>query len=328
MLNSVDQCVHRAVKQSSDTFNICGMIYDGVFEHILDKLGTFNIFAEKASLIHNWPCDDWPNNLTLFDQSLSGAVNVGLDLLLINNRSIQASVGEAVSHMLHCPMIVVDHELPNHNTAPKLRKYANTQAPDALYVSPHHIISEEWFYLESGLRHANIPYGFPEVEYNEDKSTNVLVVGDYASVDYELVDKMMKTSSNIKGLGNNQLTEPYENFANVEYNMNDSMVCITAAPSHRPPLLAMLAASYGCAVVTNKTLWTTSIFTDEENVILFNGIDDMYSKAKTLARDPKKAKELGLAGQQVIREKFNVDVARRGWLAAVNELKNQAYVIK
>ena len=143
-----------------------------------------------------------------------------------------------------------------------IRKFVNEKTPkNATYVVPNTIVSDAWDYNRSNIGTYEIPYGFDIV--NTEKVNNVLVVGDYNEQDFQLIDIAMDSHPSAYGIGYNSNTKEYSNFSELLEHIDKAKICITLTSKNKPPLLAMLAASRGCCVITNSTAWSKEVFGDK-----------------------------------------------------------------
>lgn len=324
MINSLDQIVYRTRRSTQDPCNFIYMPYDGLFENIMDSYGVpFNFYTQTTSMLNDWKCKDWPPSTFKFYGNYSQISEIPIDLILVNNRNIQAVAAAKIARQLHCPLLMIDHELPSESSNSAMRKYVNSRIPkETIFVSTHEVVNKEWCYEPTYY----LPYGFTYYDSSGERELDVLVVGDYEKQDQNIVKQMMETTSNIKGVGFNDSTEPYSSFSSLRDAMRDAKICLMAVEPNKPPLLPLLAASQGCVVVTNKTPWTEAVFTDRETAILFDQFSDMKKLIKDIIPATILLKDIKNNAKKMMMKKFSPTASLMQWDFILQDLNRKAYI--
>ena len=86
----------------------------------------------------------------------------------------------------------------------------------------------------------------------------------------------------------------YESIETITNSMSSSRIYVGATRECSPPLDSMMAASYGCTVVLNKTRYSEYIFTDQENAVLYSDPKHLLEILKELKEDKEKTNKIGV----------------------------------
>lgn len=324
MKNSVDNVVHSAMRSIGEQLNCIYFPYNGHFEWML-KSTTMKLHCPKDSLVHEWPCNNWPENTNWLPGGIEFIPNrIDIDAIIVNWRKDQSLKAEKIADIFHLPLIIIDHELPSEESNTNLRKYVNSRMPKkAVFVSVSNVVNDEWKYNKE-MEVVQIPYGFSVPEAIT-KENDVLVVGDYHADDTELLNEMLNSHPNTKCLGYNGHGVPYKTLDEITIEMAKSKICITASESTCPPFLAMTAAAAGCAVVTNQTRWTKCIFEHNDTVMFFDSVKDIKKHIRTLITNKSKLDDMAMKGKQIIIDNYSIEKFRQNWINFMADISTRIY---
>ncbi len=327
MKSGIDHVIHAAMRKNLEQFNVLYFPYDGWNEWMFNNT-DIKAYTAKDALVYDWPCDDWPDNINMLPKGMLQIPNrIDLDAVVCNFRKDQVFQAEKIANIYHIPLILVDHELPNKSSNDNLRRYVHSRMPkQTIFVATHGIVVNEWKYPKEGCDAFVIPYGFV-CERRALKSNDVLVIGDFSPEDRPLLNDMMNSDANVKGIGYNpRVTEPYSSFKEVENHLRTSRIVITASPETRPPMLALMAMAMGCVVITNKTRWTDTVIAHEENGMLFERSSDIKKIVKTLLNDHDLTRQLAGRGQEYIIDQFSPKKYVDSWTHLLRKVTKKVYI--
>ncbi len=324
MKNSVDNVTHSVMRRSGEGLNCIYFPYNGYFEWMLN-LTTMKLHCPKGLLVHEWPCNDWSKNTNWLPGGIEFIPNrIDIDAIIVNWRKDQSLKAEQMADILHLPLVIVEHELPAADANTNLRKYVNSRMPKkAVFVSVSKVINDEWKYNKD-MEVVQIPYGF-NIPEPITKEHDVLVVGDYHAEDAELLNEMLNAHPNTKCLGYNGHGTPYKTLDEITTEMAKSRICITASEATYPPFLAMAAAAAGCAVVTNQTKWTESIFEHDDTVMFFDSIKDIKKHVRRLITEKNKLENMAMKSKQIIIDDYGIEKFIQNWISLMADISTRIY---
>jgi len=306
MKHGIDNVIYSALKSNEDPINILYMGYDGIFDTILSTTPNTNFFIYKPKALCRFWGAPLSNKFTYIDNFYNIPNRIDLDVIICNDRKEQIFVAEKMSHHLHIPIVVVEHNLPSSKSKPSLRQYINSRMPNSRCVIPHKTIKDEW-YMSDDVD--IIPYGIP-IQKRIIKHKNVVVVNNFQDSNSDVLNKLLTISVDTIGVGyNGGRTQEYKHFGELIEFIRSAVVCITLVDEDGPPFIPLLAMGCGTVVLTNKTRWTTQIITEGENGFLFDGLKDARKKCKSILGDKDLVEDVIYNAYQYIsnnheREKF------------------------
>jgi len=325
MKDAIDNVINKAIRKPGDDTNLLYIPYDGNFEWMMSSVPV-RLYAPSNSLSREWPCNNFPQSLNWLPAGANFIPNrIDIQAVVVNFRKEAVHNAAGIAHRFHVPLVIVDHELPTKEASSNLKRFINSQLPPgSVYVTPHSMVNESWAYSDT-MESYNIPYGFEKQEQSI-KQNDVLVVGDYAPEDAGLLSELLNCHTKVMGIGHNgSRTTPYTSMKDLIYHMSNSQVCVVIFQEHRPPFFAMLAAACGCAVVTNRTRWTESVFENKTNAILFDNIDSVKRLVRELIHSDT-LDDMALAGQEMIERDHSINKFRDGWIDLLNDLSTRIYI--
>ena len=302
--------------------NVFYMPYNGVYEWMhKDIFSHLNFITMTQFCINRWDSNDWPDHIK-FDDVLN---DYTFGVTFLNNRNIQTSESEKFSNHFHIPTIIVDHELPTNTASYNLREFTNLVLSKHTLVFPHPIIKKEWAEYSCVGKSEYIPYGITPKEL-VDKKEDVFVAGDYDPADYRLLNSMLELSGKNSMGYNNGMTQEYREFQQIEHKMATAKIFLAGYKPLSPPLLSMIAASYGCLPVLNRTVWSESVFEDGKTALLFDDIISMKRKVKSVLNNPIKLESMSQDARDSIICKFNFEVCKKAWGELIKSKLREAFI--
>ena len=324
MKTPLDRTISSVLKKD-DNLNILYFGYDHIFEHMISSIGA-NFYTVKNAAAHNTQYE-LPSNFTFLPYGMGFVPNrIDIDLLICNSRR-QLKTAIETSDRHHIPLVLIDHELPTQSSKRNLRKYINSQISDnVMYVAASDLVLDEWT-IDDNKVIPMIPYGF-NVSPSIIRNNNVLVVGDYHSSDYGLLDTMLSCDNNAIGIGNNgSHTINKTHLDELANAMNQSRICLVATNESQPPLLQLMAMAHGCVVVTNKTRWTSSIIQDGINGFLFEKQSDIKKIVKVILNNQsvREGDEVSFNAKSIIETNYNFETFKNNWLNKLVDTSKRIY---
>ncbi len=327
MKSSMDHVIHTAIHKEGGELNLIYMPYDGMFEWMMSTL-PYKLYAPQNTSVYQWQCNNWPSNINWMPQGVKALPNRGdISGVVVNWRKDHAFTGEQMADQFHIPLIMVEHELPDASANQNLRNFVNSKMPNkAVFVTTHRVVRDEWD-LDDSMEAFNIPYGFV-VQDNKDilKDKEVLVVGDYSRGDSQMLEEMLSCVPDVTGIGYNQGTKEYSTLNEIILQMRRYKICITASQPNRPPLLAMMAAACGCAVVTNETRWTKAIFTEGKTALFFDAVSEIKKLVRTLTQSSELVDDMSIRSRKMIFKDHSMSAFIKNWTNLIQTLSKRVYI--
>lgn len=328
MKSGIDHVIHAAIRKPATEVNALYLPYDGWFEWIFQNSGV-RCYSSAEATAYDWLCGEYPPNINLLPKGMNYIPNrVDLDVVICNHRKDQVIKAANVADAYHLPLILIEHELPFETSKSNLRQYVNSRMPKrVVHVVTDQLVNEEWGLHNTDREVVHIPYGLVGFG-SEVRDIEVLVFGDYTINDYSLLELMLASHPKSVGFGNNPGTgtQPFKKFKEVQKALGRSKVCLTAHSSMRPPFGMFLAMAAGCAVITNKTRWSSRFIEHGKTGFLFERGADIKKVVKDVCADEALKERVGMAGRKAILEQFSVDKFQSGWHNLIEQLSTRTYV--
>lgn len=350
MKNYVDQVMHSALRKTGQEVNTIYYPFDGLFENIF---GTIPVINHFVSFFKKYPFNiAIPNNYNeLPNEALGRTENyatsfpdrVDVDCIICND--ILTEQNNTNSSMIstgwHVPLIVNVHsDVDLINTHMIEDKINSTCIKDenVYSVFGHDVIKSRWG-LENHPRAVTIPYGIPFLnnQNNFDERENIALICDVLNP--ETVDFINKVNQKIPNL-NIYTTTPLSievnpnntptfcpTFRDLLKVMNNNKICIALnSEASHAPIIPMLAAANGCAIITNDCVWSSLIFNHNHDALLFKSLDQLQEQVFGLMFNSELINFLSDNAKQNMRSNYNMVDFQQKWITFISNVINKVYI--
>lgn len=213
------------------------------------------------------------------------------DVVVYNHYNEQLEKAQKYSLLNHCYTILIQHDLPEYqndsfiNNANEKMKMAHS-----VYFSSD-LAQKKW-----GLNYPILPPSI-KIQTQETKTIDVCLVGSFADEDVVNINKLKSTIPNLIISNGNSISE----LINI---ISKSKVCICPTNNIGPEFSMLLAMSYGCCVITNRTVWSEHIIEHGKNGIIFEDFNRCHEYYDIIMKSSSYV-EFGQNAQKYITNNFS-----------------------
>lgn len=314
MINCIEQAYYRSSFNSK--LNVLYLPLDGGFDLQLAK--DFNMFCTQH-VIDQIPYKNLSGEINVISD-FYGDDEINFDCVFVNNRSQQFNEIQAISHNYHCPVVVMDHDLPMASAQEKLIRLLNGNSPkNLIFCYPHDIVKRSWVNYEGFTGESiKLPYCILKKHIPKNKN-GIFILGDNVN-DANTINSMKSIHYN------HQYIKNHHNIEDIRDLMHISEIFLSVVPDSQCPLMAFEAAAYGNLVVINRTRWSEQFFTDGENALLFNDSKEMIQRTRSIIKNKERLKQISEAGRRLVLDSFCKNKFTKACKNLIETINNKVYI--
>lgn len=316
-MTSVISNIIRAATKSPDKYNILCLYFDGLFELALSQTGHhFYIVFDPSN--KPWLFDTLPpqDNIHFIPSIADVPLHVDFDAVLCSDRIKLHKNAVTLSHILHVPLIYVDHfdlylfkaedlYLINHNRG-------------RIHVCASNIFSQIIQFDYDSI----INYGIAQQETtSNDRPIDVILVGDYPQ-QQQLIHTIQNTFKTVT-INANQHPKTLQEIENL---FTQTKLYINLYTETNIPIMMLKAMSYGCVPVSNERYIASKIINNGYSGILIKNPQDMFEQIKNILSKPDILKQLSTATTSSVQLQFHLPHFVQQWNGIFSKLNNMVYL--
>lgn len=295
--------------------DILTFFYDGKFDIELLKTGH-NLYGYIGHSVYNWPGYINRNipNLHLLN-SPNEYFTREYDMMMINSREAQKDF-LGLSRELHLPCLVVDHDYNMNNPFIVNRFREELHFPS---ISTNKKVGNQY-------KNEVIQYGIKNTVGEYEKDIDILICGNFADKDIQILHKLKNDFPNTKIVGENPsipYSEKVETFTDYIDLFKRTNIFVNLPSQSALSYELLWALKYNCLIVT-VDIPTYDILENLTNCLKFNDIQVCFSHIKGLLNQ-KSLRDKLLTHQTDLSE-FDENIFISKWKNKLEEFRNKVFI--
>jgi hypothetical protein len=314
----VQTLIRSATRKESDPLRILWLPKDGLFEHLLLPYLPHNFYGGHDVELQLWDTNVFhkPSNFYTLTKHNTFSLDLEFDAVVCNSRidNKQFENARILSHSLHIPMVLIEHEYPNSVMKKEDIHLCKKEKPADITIACQSTINDRW-----GTQSQVIPYGFPifnPTHTPKERVDRLLIIGKFPENDYAILKEIaQKSKTPVEIIGSNpNLSTPID-FNQLIAKLQSSKYYLNI--SKKFSLIPLLAMSCGCVPLSNDNPLYKTIITKDTGIV-FDGLDKLFNILKNTQQD---VTELSDNCVKTIEEKF----PHQPFIDSYKELFSQFY---
>ena len=240
---------------------------------------------------------------------------VVFDFIFVNSKFGQFQTAMEINQKLQLPILCLEHTLPLPNwPSDQLAAFRRMKGDVNVFITVYS--KRSWGIPGEVVYHSIDTDLFCPAE--ENPLDQVLTVAhDFVNRDYALNykgwERITKDLPRVVVGDTPGLSKQSDSVEDLIKSYQAASIYINPSTLSPVPTSMLEAMSCGCAVVTTETCEIPNIIENGVNGFISNDESVLRERIEMLLKDPAKAKEIGLAGRETIKEKFGEERYIKEW---------------
>lgn len=317
----VQNLIRSAQRNKGEPLRILWLPKDGIFEYFL-----FNNVPHQYFGSHNIELQTWdtvmfsPQNFHTLFQHNTFSLDNEFDLIVCNHRMNHVDHAKVLSHILHIPILLIEHELP----FPIMKKedifISKQDKVTHFNIVCHDEVNTKW-----KTNYGIIPYGIPDLYQQTERKEQILLIGTFLDSDIKLVKEIQKKSEiPVKIFGsNNPNVATSLRYDELVKELQESKYYLNITSYRNIPLMLLLAMSAGCVPVSNINLLLKNIVTEDTGFV-FQDMNSMFETLHILKG--KDTTKQSINSHNLIQKMFPLNSFIENWTKLFDTFYDYVYV--
>lgn len=246
---------------------------------------------------------------------------VVFDLIMVNSKFGQFQTAAQINKQLQLPILTLEHTLPIPSWPQQhLNMFKSMRGDVDVFITKY---SQYAWGMDGDIVYHSIDTELFKPGSEEPKAKVLTVAHDFVNRDYALNyhgwDRITKSLPRIVVGDTEGLSKQSQSVEELVQKYQDSLVYINPSVLSPVPTSMLEAMACGCAVVSTATCDIPNIIEHNVNGLLSNDESELRGFIIELLRNPDRAKKLGLAARETIKEKFSEERFVNEWNTLFNK---------
>lgn len=241
---------------------------------------------------------------------------VVFDFIFVNSKFGQFQTAMEINQKLQLPILCLEHTLPLLNWPnDQLAAFQRMKGDVNVFITEY---SKRAWGMPGEVVYHSIDTDLFYPNNDMVRIDQVLTVAhDFVNRDYALNykgwERITKDLPRVVVGNTPGLSEQSESVEDLIQTYQGASIYINPSTLSPVPTSMLEAMACGCAVVSTATCEIPNIIIDGVNGYLSNDESVLRDRVEMLLKDPAKAREIGLAGRETIKEKFSEERYIKEW---------------
>jgi glycosyltransferase involved in cell wall biosynthesis len=334
MASALGSILRAAARQPDEPLNILTFPTHERYESALARTGHV-FWAVRTEGIKDWnrTYSPLPDNYHLLDPTLKDAqipADIDFDLVLSQNKFGQYQIARRLADALHLPLVSLEHTLPVPGWPESRLQLLRTMRGDIdVFIAEYSRAAWGWGEEAAVIHHGIDTEVFRPVSGLERAPHFLSVVNDWINRDWAcgyrfwqeaLIGLPVRVLGDTPGLSRpaRTLRELAREYASARFFVNTSLVSPV-------PTALLEAMASGCAVISTATCMIPEIITHDRDGLLATTPEELRRHCRALLTDPERARRLGEAARETIRERFGLARFVAEWDVLLRRASDRVY---
>ena len=312
---SIRSIVRRSTLTKNQKLNILTFCTHERYEQNLCRTGH-NFYSINHGKTWNTDFGKIPEN---YEEGDVAPWHINFDLILCHTSCERMSLAKQLQALFNIPILRHTHVLPDvrFNVSAQVAAFNSIPVEHNSFISSYNM--SQWGNYKN-INTSVIEHGV-DVDFwsggeEPERQNNLLsVVNQWPDRDWccgwelwkETVNFQTPSQMPIKVLGDSPgLSKPAESIEALREAYKTSSIFLNTSIHSPVPTVLMEAMASGCAVVSTNNCMIPEIIQHGQNGLLADTADELRASCQYLLDNPSKARELGEAAKNTMRDKFNL----------------------
>lgn len=312
---SIRSIVRRSTLTKNQKLNILTFCTHERYEQNLCRTGH-NFYSINHGKTWNTDFGKIPEN---YEEGDVAPWHINFDLILCHTSCERMSLAKQLQALFNIPILRHTHVLPDvrFNVSEQVAAFNSIPVEHNSFISSYNM--SQWGNYKN-INTSVIEHGV-DVDFwsggeEPERQNNLLsVVNQWPDRDWccgwelwkETVNFQTPSQMPIKVLGDSPgLSKPAESIEALREAYKTSSIFLNTSIHSPVPTVLMEAMASGCAVVSTNNCMIPEIIQHGQNGLLADTADELRASCQYLLDNPSKARELGEAAKNTMRDKFNL----------------------
>lgn len=293
-MTAINNIIRAAIRKPGDKFHIITCGFDGYYENMLAKTGN-TVYVLPIQSRFEWRIDLPPKekNCIILPDVNDMPVDLEADVILCQERRVQYPLAFQLAHMLHIPLVCVEH-------------FLGLEIPPGQRFDAHISTSNEIAQQTPGETTV-IPYGIKIPTNRFNKNESVVIIGNFTPDERNIVSHLLQGVPNLKVIGNNPgLSNDAKTQFEYDLAIRNASIYINLSLDGRITNHLLRAMASECVIISNDTPGIRSIL-NKDNSIICTSAPAIISAITKIKKQPDVANTLTIEAKQTVSN-YTLDV--------------------